>query len=204
MATLADVRNSIKTSLSDNGTVYNDGLNTAIRTAIRLLESKRYWFLRKIGQVTLSVGATSVSVPTDFSMIESIDLIYSGARTTKYCGFEMHEYEPFKQMYLLTVPIPNGKPVACSLFNRTIYVSHQTQLAAALELTYYRRDTNEVTNDADVSIMFGRESLHVVRSMAKFIFENEDWNAEGKSQIVLGYQEALDRQQEVYEYGSYM
>lgn len=203
MTTRGTVRENIKSQIGIAGTEYDSSLNLCIQEAIRLLEGKRYWFLRTIGQVALTAGASSVSVPADFSMMESADLLYSGRRYTHKCGFELWEYDAFKERFLRTTTLPSGRPLTCSLLNRVLYFSHGSDIDATVEFTYYKRDENELTSDADTSVYFGRDSMHVVRSIAKFIFEKEAWDDEGaKQDITAAYQQQLDRQHEIYERGS--
>jgi len=203
MATLLDIRTAIKGALIIEGTEEDALIDNAIRAAIRLMQRKRFWFLHKITTVTLSSGALSVSVPDDFAMMDTVGLIDGTNRYTENNGFALLEYDNFKDQYLTTNIAYQGRPLACSLFNKTLYASHAPSADTTLEFTYYKKDITLPTADGDMSVWFD-EGYDVIRSLAQYVYEKE-WrgNPDADQAITLTYQKQLKNDHQFYERGVY-
>lgn len=200
MTSLSDVRTEIKNNLSLTGTVKDTTVDDCIRAAIRQFENRRYWFNLKTGTKTLSAGTNSVFVPSDFSMIESVDLIDSTTRWRDRHGFDFLEYTKLKADYFRDATLSTQRPRACALRNAELIFSHLADQAYTVEFTYYRRDNNEVASDTDVSVWFDREGRDAVRSLAQYLFESEHLrNPDVDASIPAFYKRQLDESHQRYE-----
>lgn len=174
MSTLLTVRNAVKTRLAINNTAEDARIDDEVRTVIRQLEGKPYWFLRKVGSVAISVGVVSVAAPTDFNILGEAELIYNGRRYGEG-EFDIIPFTELRQTYWYAAPVTSGaKPEAAALVNTTFYLSHTTTAESTLYLDYYRKDTAAVTNTTDTSVFFGNEALDVVIAATQALFEKRD------------------------------
>jgi hypothetical protein len=204
MATIEEACTAIKSRLVLIGTAKDADIYSSIRSAIKLLQRKRYWFLRKTSDVTLSVGADSVSVPTDFAMMESADLVYSGRRYSDKQGFILLEYTKLKDKYFSTGSAANGQPSACALVNTTLWLSHLAEVAGTLKFTYYCKDIALPTAASDTSVWLGDDGYDAVVSLAQYIYEKEYLQRpDADPSSALGYQTRLDENHTFYERGAY-
>jgi hypothetical protein len=173
MPTLADARNKIKVNLTIYSNEFNSEIDLAIRFAIRLMQGQKWWFLRKNRIVALTTNAVSVATPSDFSILESVDLINAGRRTDNRRGFRLLEYGFFKENYLMESPIRQGTPVACSLRNTTLFVSHRPLTAMSIDFDYYQRDAVLPTADTATSVWLGEEGFELICATAQFYYQKE-------------------------------
>jgi hypothetical protein len=204
MATIDEACTAIKSRLVISGTAKDSDIYSSIRSAIKLLQRKRYWFLRKMDDVTLSVGADSVSVPTDFSMMESVDLVYNSRRYSDKRGFDLLEYTKLKDKYFSTGSAADGQPSACALVNNTLWLSHLAEVAGTLKFTYYRKDITLPTAASDTSVWLGDDGYDAVVSLAQYIYEKEYLQRpDADPSSALGYQTRLDETHTFYERGAY-
>lgn len=197
MVTVADLRTRIKSDIVINGTVYDAQIDDAIRSALRTLRGKRYWFLEKVGQVTLASGATSVAMPTDFGAHGEFEIIASGNRKSNRRGFDFKSFSELKKIYWQNDPVPTGEPVACALVDETLYVSHTADKAYTIPITYFRKDAS-LPAASQISVWFD-DGYDVVRSLAAFIFKRECKEyppSEEDGGMAQFYLEALNREHE--------
>ena len=175
MATLSDLRTQIKLDTRVNGTEKDSQVDNAIRSALRQLRGKKYWFLRAIGDLTLSSSASTVSITgtlTQFSAPDTFKI--SDGNTWRFDGngFDFLTYENLERKYLQSVTLSTGIPVACAVLNGTLYTSHLADGTYTIRCSYYKQDATLPTADADTSIWFD-EGYDVVRSLAMSIFKRE-------------------------------
>jgi len=204
MATIDEIATRIKTDLVISGTAKDVAIYDSIRSAIRLMQRKRYWFLRKSANVTLSVGAASVAVPTDFALMETVDLTYGTNRYSHNRGFNLLEFTKLKDLYFTTGAAASGQPMACSLVNNTLHLSHLTDVASVLVFDYYQKDITLPETANQTSVWLGDEGSDVIRSLAQFIYEKESMGrGDADPAAALGYQTRLDETHTFYERGAY-
>ena len=177
MSNLGDMVDAIKDDLVLTGSDYDSQIKNKIRTAIRTLQKRPFWFLWKTGEVTLTTGNTSVALPSDFGVLDTADLIYSGTRRKDGCGFDFLDYEKMKGRYWGVYPIPSGVPEACAERNAVLYVSHTAAASYTILLDYYRQDVALPTSDSDTSVFFD-EAYDAVRSRAMALFKAESQHYE--------------------------
>jgi hypothetical protein len=196
--TLLVVRNEVKSLALINNTAEDSRIDSQIRTAIRQLQGKQYWFLEKIGAVALSVGVTSVAAPTDYSILGSASIVYNGRRYSEYSGeFAIMSYEDLENEYLYNSPVSNkAYPDAMAIVGSTFYLSHTTTEASSLSLRYFKKDVSLPINTSDTSVFFGDESLDVVIGLSHALFEARAQGAVLSSEVVNSFIQKLDRENE--------
>lgn len=197
------MRGLIKSALVIKVATYDANIDAAIRSAIRLLQRKRYWFLQKTDTITLSAGASSVSVPADFAMPDKFSLIDGSSRKMHGYGFDYLEYDEFVRRYYYEATVPTGTPLACALRNRTLFTSHAPSSDTSIIVDYYRKDTALPTLDGDTSVWFGDEGFDLCRVTAQFIYEKEYMQGSPDPAVTLTYQKRLDQDHERYERGAF-
>lgn len=198
MTTLADMVTDISLRLVLNGSGKDTEITNCIYQAIRMNQRKRYWFLRKIDSVTLTVGAGTVSVPTDFSVIESVDLIYLTQRYTNKTGFRLLDFDEFKRLYMISTTMPSGTPTACALLNRTLYVNYLPTVEMTLDFTYFQKDA-ALPSSAQTSVWFD-DGYDLIRSTAQYLMESSVLqNPDASPSEMNGMQAVLDEQHTFYE-----
>lgn len=174
MATLSDLRTQIKLDTRVNGTEKDTQIDNAIRSALRQLRGKKYWFLRAIGDLTLSSG-NSVSITatlTDFAAPDTFKI--SDGNTWRFDGrgFDFLTYENLERQYLQSVTLSTNIPSACAVLNGTLYTSHNVDGSYTIHCSYYKQDATLPTADAATSVWFD-EGYDVVRALAMSIFKRE-------------------------------
>lgn len=203
MNTLQNAVDTIKDNrdiaLSD--TTRDSGIQRSIREAIVLLKGKRYWFLQKNFVQSVDENNTQLTLPSDFAMGDSFDLLYNGRRYTHREGFDQYDYQDFKRIFLYNVTLAIGQPVACALMNRTLYWNKQIDRNdAAIDITYFCQDATLPTAPTDTSVMFGDDSFDVVVSLGEHIFERRTMqNMEADAEITKNYQAILLERHEQYD-----
>lgn len=179
MATLSDLRTHIKLDTKVNGTEKDSQVDNAIRSALRQLRGKRFWFLKQESTATLASTSSSIWLPgvlPDLSIIDDVQLsdeisvYYDGA------GFDFLSYSDYKRKWYTQVEKPTGRPLACTVRNGTLTFSHSADQSYTALIDYYNQDETLPTADSDTSVWFD-EGYDVVRSKAMTIFKRE----------VLGY-----------------
>lgn len=200
MATLGDVADDISRRLVLDGSGKTAELYDCIRQAIRMNQRKRYWFLRTTGNVTIAAGAGSISVPADFSMIESVDLLADGYRYTHKSGqFRLMDWNDFKDTYLTSTTLPTGTPSACSLVNTTLYINYAPSTDLTAAFTYFKKDISLPTAAGQTSVWFD-DGYDLIRSTAQFIMETSVMqNPDATNTEMLAMMKVLDDQHTFYE-----
>lgn len=207
MANLSDVREHIKGDLRINGTTKDTQIDNAIRSALRRLRGKKYWFLQAIGNITLPSGDSSLLVTdyiTDFSAAQAFELSYGGVWLKDASGFDYLDYERFSREWLKLTTLPSGHPEACSLLGYTLYCSHTANQDYLIRCSYYKQDAILPVQGTDASIWFD-EGYDVVRSLAMLIFktESQDFRPTPDDRaLVRDYEGALAHTGMSFEQGS--
>jgi len=174
MATVTDIVNDIKADLTLNGSDYDARLVRAVQTRLRELRGKRYWFLRAYGTLTATAGSETIDVTAtydDFSAIDSLDLIASGARFTNYNGFELLSFDELRARWWVESTIETGQPQAWAIVGNTIYLSHKAASAYSLPISYYKQDAT-IPAAGGTSIWFD-DGYDVIRAGAQYIFKRD-------------------------------
>lgn len=202
MAILSDIRERIKSDMVIVGTVYDAQIDDAIRSALRELRNRKFWFLEKAGTITLLETNTSVALPSDFAAGDTFDLLTSNYRYTDGHGFDLVSYADLKRDYWREATIPTGTPEACAIFANTLYVSHTADQDYSITVTYFKKDTTE-PSASETSVWFD-DGYDVVRSKAQYIFKRDSHQytvTEADGDMVLMHMKALERRHEQYEAG---
>ena len=200
MAVVSDVRDQIKSDLIIVGTDYDTQIDNAIRSALRQLRTRKFWFLEKSANLTLSQSESSLTLPTDFGSPGVFDLISGGTRLSHRRGFDFISYEDLRSMYWNTSPLDTQTPVACAVSGTSLHFSHIADQEYTVPAVYYRKDA-AAPGAGDTSVWFD-DGYDVVRSMAQYIFKRDSQHykpSEEDGSMVSNYMEALKRQHEQYE-----
>ncbi|MFM7851296.1 MAG: hypothetical protein ACKO96_05095 [Flammeovirgaceae bacterium] len=196
MTNLATARAIIKDNLeyAPSDTSVDQSINRAVREAIQLSESKRYWFLRKTTDVALSAGSLSLTLPADLAMPESFSIVDTDARYP----LRLIDYQTLQLRFLNTTPTPIAQATHCAIVGRTLYLSHANANNTSIGMIYYARDAVLPINDTDTSVWFGREVFDITVALAEYIFQRRTQQKQLEPDILLSYQRRLDRQHEIW------
>lgn len=197
MSTLLIACDAVKLRLAINNTSEDARIYDEIRTVIRQLMGKPYWFLRKTDTVAISAGVTSVAAPADFGILGEAELIYGGRRYSDD-EFKVIPFEQLRRDYWYADPVPSAvKPEAVSIVNAVVYLSCTTTAASTLYLDYYRKDTALPINPSETSVFFGDEALDVVVSAAQALFEKRSTGDKTADlEVMNSFISKLDREHE--------
>lgn len=197
MSTLLEVRNQIKRRLNINNTTNDVIIDDEIRTAIRQLQGKPYWFLRTANNVFIPAGTISILVPADFSSLHSADFIQSNKRYFKHCGFDLMIFERLRSLYWTSEPImEKSNPDAYSVVNNQIYFSHKVSSNASLFLDYYKKDVALPSGASSTSVFFQNEAFDVVVEVSKVMFEFRSLGGALDNSLVNSLIQKLDGEHE--------
>lgn len=202
MALLSDVREQIKSELIITGSIYDAQIETAICSALRQLRTRKFWFLEKLANLTLTISTNSLTLPTDFGCAGIFELINSGVRLSDKRGFDFISLEALRSLYWVNDPINTAQPVACAISNGTLYFSDIADKQYTIPAIYYQKDATLPTS-GQTSIWFD-DGYDVVCSLGKYIFKRDSQQytaTEEDGSMVELYLEALGRQHERYEGG---
>lgn len=174
MVTVSDIVDDIKADLTLNGSDYDARLVRAVQSSLRQLRGRRYWFLRGYSTLTATANSESIlitSTLSDFSVIDSLDLIANNSRFFNLSGFDRLSFDDLRQKYWVESTIPTGTPEAWSIQNKTIYLSHKATATYSLPISYYKQDAT-IPAAGETSIWFD-DGYDVVRAMAQYIFKRD-------------------------------
>lgn len=170
MATLADVRGEIKANLTVVGTEQDSSIDGYIRTSLRQQREKRYSFLRRKGILTISAGASSSALPSDFAVADFVNLIYDGRRYGLNNCFTLVSYMDFLTEFNSLVTLPIKMPSVCAInTDNEIEIDATADRELSLELVYFAKDAVLPSNDGDSSIWFD-EGFDVIRASAQLLY----------------------------------
>lgn len=172
MATLLDIRNRVKRATERTGsTSYDTQIDDAIRTALRALRGRKMWFLHTTGDVTLVSGQSSVTLPTDFSLIETARLLVNGRYWTDKDGFDYLPFNTLQERYRNN--LQSGTPKRCAIKDRTLFVDATADTDYTISLSYFAQDATLPSADGDTSLWFD-EGEDVVFTRALAFFKDVD------------------------------
>ncbi len=172
MATLSTLREQIKSELQVNGTALDELVDNAIRSALRLMYGRRFWFLEARTTITLASGNSSVSLPSDYSASGTFSLVNGASVLQDGAGFDYLTFDNLERDYLLLATLPTGAPVACAVLNGTLYTSHTADQDYSVRVSYFKKDATLPTAGTDTSVWFD-EGYDVIRANARLIFKRE-------------------------------
>lgn len=199
--TVATTREEIKSNLVIVGTIYDTQIDAAIRSALRQLRIRQFWFLETLADLSLSSGASTLTLPTNFASAGTFDIISGGSRYSDGDRFDFLSLEDLRAKYYTTDPISTGTPEACAISGTTLYFSHISDQAYTIPSIYYAKDVT--TAEGDTSI-WEDDGYDVLRSMAQYIFKRDAQGylpTEEDGSMVTNYISALGRQHERMEGG---
>jgi len=203
MVTLADVRERIKSDMIISGSSWDAQIDDAIRSSLRQLRQSKYWFLEATLEITLEQGELATALPSDFSVADTFDLLSGTSRLTHLRGFDLMPYEDMKATYWTSHPVSTGTPVACAIFNKTLYFTHTADKEYKIRTAYFRQDAT-LPSANDTSVWFD-DGYDVVRASAQYIFkrESQQFSATDEDGTLLqAYLANLGRQHEKYIAGA--
>lgn len=198
MTNLLAARSAVKSRLVILNSAEDSRIDDEIRAVIRQLEGKPYWFLRKTGQVAISVGVTSVAAPTDFNVLGEAEIIYGGRRYGAGYGFDVIPFPDLRRNYWYASPVPSAaKPEAAALVNTTFHLSCTTTAESVLYLDFYEKDVAAMSNPTDISVFLGNESFDVVVAAAQALFEKRSrGDTQADTAVAAEFIAKLDREHE--------
>jgi hypothetical protein len=146
MATHNDIINRIKRATERTGTTsYDTQISDAIHTALRAFRGRKMWFLHTTGDVTLVSGQSSVTLPTDFSLIETARLLVNGRYWTDKDGFDYLPFNTLQERYRNN--LQSGTPRRCAIKDRTLFVDTTADTDYTISLSYFAQDATLPTGD---------------------------------------------------------
>jgi len=173
VATLSTIRDHIKTDLFIIGsTDYDAQIDNAIRSALRLMWGKQFWFLQTSQSITLATSATSVALPTNFSAPNTFRLSASGVWLGDGRGFDFLGYNRFEREKLRDTTLLTQQPSACAILGSTLYVDCTSNADYTISCNFWKKDASLPTSSGDTSVWFD-EGYDVIRSRAMVIFKRE-------------------------------
>lgn len=202
MATLSDMRNHIKSDLVIFGTDFDTQIDNAIRSTLRDLRQRKFWFLEESDTLTLASGDNSVALPSDFGTEDSFELISSGLRLTNGRGFDFLSFNDLRRKYWTTSPVDTGQPVACAV-SGLLYTSHIADASYSIDVFYFKKDATLPEGNNDTSVWFD-DGYDVVRSQAQFIFKRDSKHfavTEEDGSMARMHLQNLGRRHEQYKAG---
>ena len=200
MATFSDVVDDIKNDLVITGADYDSRIKGAVRSALRQLRKKRYFFLQTTGTVTLLTGQSSVALPTDFGTHHGFSFVTGGQRYHDGAGLDFLTYDRLQSEYMTISPMNTGVPRACAIWGTTLYFSDIAAADYTIDCVYYKQDAALPMADGDTSAWFD-DGYDLVKAMAQVIFKGSTPEFEVTqmdTQLVTMYSGELDAQNENY------
>ena len=165
------MRNRIMAELSVNDAQRAAMIDDAIRSAILYYTGRPYWFLRRLGTVTLLNGNDQVALPADCAKPIAVRLLTNGYYSTQSNGFDYEpDFDAFQAGYRREV-VP-GQPTAFSLVGNSLITDYLANADYTLEVNYYAKDASPPTADSDTSIWFD-DGYDLIRSRATAIYKDE-------------------------------
>lgn len=165
------MREDIKTNLT-LGASEDPIIDGFIRAALRSNRKKRYHFLRKQDVITVGSGGFSAALPTDYSVIEDVTLVYSGRRYTRQAGnFALTDIIDLYQKYIPDAARASGRPqvAAIDAAEANIELDKSADTACSLNLIYYRQDATLPQNNGDTSVWFD-DGYDYIRASAQILY----------------------------------
>lgn len=204
MVTVADVRNRIKADLRIiNTSIYDAQIDDAIRSALRELRQRKFWFLEATHTLTLSVADYIKALPNNYGSMREVSLLTSDGRWKhEGTGFDVISYDLLRKEYWTTFPVPSGEPEACAIFNNNIGLSHRSNAAHFITINYFKKDT-ALPSASETSVWFD-DGYDLVRSKAQYIFKRDSLGVSGTDadlDMVAMHEAVLGRRHEQYRAG---
>lgn len=173
MATAQDIINDIKSDLLLNGSDYDAQILRAVQSTLRQLRGKRYWFLLDYETLTTTTSSETITLPTDFSAIESIDIVADGSRRTDGDGFDLLDFDNLREIWWREGTPQTGVPQAAAVLGNTLYLSHYAQGVYNVPLVYYKQDVT-LPAATESSVWFD-DGYDVALTMASYNFQRNSY-----------------------------
>lgn len=172
MQTLSQIRQRIASNLRRNDTtVYPNVIDDCIRSAITMYQGKPFWFLRKIENITLLQGESSVALPSDYASHPTFRIQVNNYWRANADGFDYYtDYQEFQQKF--TDKITDGTPRNCSVVNGTLYTDKLASDDYPIEVVYFKKDVTLPVADTDISVWFD-EGADAIRTQAMAMYKDE-------------------------------
>jgi hypothetical protein len=171
MSNLLDMRTRIKNGLAIQGAEYDDDIDDSIRSALSLYEQRPYWFLEKLGTVTLLDTTDSVALPDDLGSLGNARLLVNGVyQSRSNGGFNYRDWEDLQDNYRNY--LVSGQPQNYGFYAGNIYFDKTANADYTIELSYYCKDVTKPQGDTDSSVWFN-EGMDLIRVTALAMFKDE-------------------------------
>lgn len=202
MSTLGAVIDAVKDNLEIVDTEKDATISGFVRTSLRQLRKKRYWFLLKRSNLTLVSGGSSVTLPSDYSTMNTVHLIESGTIYTKDTGFHLVTYDEFYSDYLTETTVPTGRPNGCTVLDNVseslILFNRAPTSNLTIPITYYVQDTTLPTATGDTSVWFD-DGFDLVRALTQLLYQRYSQNdTQAATDEVTFYTQTLNQQNDFY------
>lgn len=202
MSTLGAVIDAVKDNLEIVDSEKDATISGFVRTSLRQLRKKRYWFLLKRTNLTLSSGGSSVTLPSDYSTMNTVHLIDSGAIYTNDTGFHLVTYDNFYSAYLTAATVPTGIPTGCTVVDNAseslILFNRAPTSNMTIPITYYMQDAVLPTVTGDTSVWFD-DGFDLVRALTQLLYQRYSQNdTQAATDEVTFYTQALNSQNDFH------
>lgn len=143
-------------------------IKDSIRSAIRLVNGSRLWFLEKTDTDTLLTSTNSVVFPSDYAALELLRVKINGKWTSSDdTGFSEVGFHEFKD--LARDDTQSGPPRIFTQYAGAFLFFPYAADDYIVELNYCKKDTTEPSSDSDTSVWFD-DGQDVIRLKAKEIY----------------------------------
>ncbi len=190
--TFGTMKTRIQTETNRPSAVNLTYIGDAIVTAIKFYEAKHIWFTEKKDTLSLTSGASTVDLPSDFKSITNLRLLNGVTFNGKGTGFDPKSIQYLEENWITSTL--TTQPTEWALFNGKIYVNSISDATYTLYITYNYGDSTYPSASGDTSVWFG-EGADVVRYEATAIFYEEylhDYDLAAKARAAAGrYFQAL-------------
>ena len=202
MSTLGAVLNAVKDNLEIVDSDKDATINGFARTALRQLRKKRYWFLLKRTNLTLTASTNTITLPTDYSTIESVHMQAGGVILTKNTGFFLVNYDDFYAEFLTNTTVPSGDPTACTVLDNvsesSILFNRAPTANRTVPITYYVQDATLPTSIDDASV-WGDDGFDLWRALTQLLYQRYAQNdTAAATDEVTFYTQALNNQNDFH------
>ena len=162
------LKTRIASDVNRSATQFDTELGNAIVSAIVFLEQENLFFNQKTSTLTLASGDSSVSLPTDFKAMITLQALVG----TNYIG----EKENFKGTTFNTLWADNiltsntGSPNQWAIFAGGLYFDRPADQDYTLRIAYNYGDATYPSSPADTSVWFQDVCVDAVRYKAEALF----------------------------------
>jgi len=170
MSNLVTMRSRIKNALAIQDTIYDDAIDDSIRSALSQYRNQPFWFLQKIGTVTLLTDSDNVALPSDFASPMQARILVNDIYRGETAGFIKQEFKYLQEKY--KAQTTSGVPQYYAYYGKNIYTDASANADYTIQLVYYQKDATLPQGDSDTSVWFD-DGYDAIRTLAMAIFKDE-------------------------------